>query len=231
VDRIRRSKITPYRWEVCTRLANAVRAGDVEAAEERLRDVMALIAETRVEESVDEVKLRMVQVLGIVNRAAYSAGANHHRVFQVNITTIDRLIPTKTIPEITEVARKAIQTMIALVPDKDYFAKAKIDLALQYIQEHCTQNISRKAVAKLAACSPSHLSHIFSQLTGHTFTEYVLKQRMEKAKELLRKTSPRISDVAYEVGYDDPNYFSYAFKKVVGVSPFQYRKRIAPSEG
>lgn len=186
-----------------------------------------MIAEGRGRKNLDEIKLRIVQVLSIANRAAYDAGANCHQLFQINIATIGKLIRAKNIAQVATVSRKTIRQLIALVPDRDYSAQTKVDLALQYIREHSILNISREAVAKFAGCSPSHLSHILSQLTGQTFKEHVLKQRMEKAKGLLRKVSTRIIDVAFEVGYEDHSSFSYAFKKVTGVTPLQYRKRIA----
>ncbi len=229
--KIRGSKAKPYRWEVGARLANEVQARNVAAAEESLRDLLGMIAAMRGKESFDEIRLRIVQVLSIANRAAYNAGANPHRLFEVNIAAIGRLIRTKSIPRLATVSRNTIRELIAIVPDKDYPAETKVDRALQYIREHCTRNISRETVAKFVSCSPSHLSHIFSRLTGHTFKQHVLKQRVEKAKILLRNTSTRIIDVAFEVGYDDPNYFSAAFKRVTGVTPLQYRKRIALPDG
>ena len=224
---MRQSKVERYRWGVGTHLANEVRAKNVEAAGKSLGNMLSMIAEGRGKENLDEIKLRMVQVLSIANRAAYDAGANCHRLFQVNIASIGKLIRAKSIAQVAAVSRKTIQQMISLVPDRDYSAQTKVDLALQYIHEHSVQNISREAVAEFAGCSPSHLSHILSQLTGQTFKEHVLKQRMEKAKGLLRKVSTRIIDVAFEVGYEDHSSFSYAFKKVTGVTPLQYRKRIA----
>ena len=224
---IRREKAERYRWEVGTHLANEVRARNVDAADRSLENILEMIAKGLGRENLDEIKLRIVQTLNIANRAAYDAGANCQRLFQINITTIGKLIRAKSIAQVATVSRKTIRQMIALVPDRDYLAQTKVDLALQYIREHSIEKISREAVAEFAGCSPSHLSHILTQLTGQTFKEHVLKQRMERAKGLLHKTSTRIIDVAFEVGYDDHSSFSYAFKKVTGVTPLQYRKRIA----
>jgi len=67
------------------------------------------------------------------------------------------------------------------------------------------------------------LSMIFSQQTGQTFIKYLTDYRMNKAKELLRGTSMRSSEISLEVGYKDPHYFSYLFKKTQGMTPTQYR--------
>ena len=72
--------------------------------------------------------------------------------------------------------------------------------------------------------SNSHFCTIFSQEMGVTFTEYLTQLRMDKAKELLRTTQQRSSDIAYAVGYNDPHYFSYLFKKHTGMTPRDFRK-------
>ena len=72
--------------------------------------------------------------------------------------------------------------------------------------------------------SNSHFCTIFSQEMGVTFTEYLTELRMNRAKELLRTTQMRSSDIAYAVGYNDPHYFSYLFKKHTGMTPRDFRK-------
>jgi two-component system response regulator YesN len=71
--------------------------------------------------------------------------------------------------------------------------------------------------------SPNHFSSIFSQEMGETFIEYLIGRRMERAKELLRTTQMRSSEIAYQVGYRDPHYFSSTFKKMQGMTPREYR--------
>ena len=68
-------------------------------------------------------------------------------------------------------------------------------------------------------------STVFSQETGQTFVEYLTAVRIEAAKHLLTNGNSRMSDIAFDVGYQDSHYFSYLFKKHVGVSPREYRSR------
>ena len=75
----------------------------------------------------------------------------------------------------------------------------------------------------MCACQQPFLHHFFAG-NGRHVTEYLTNLRMNKAKELLRTTQMRSSDVAYAVGYNDPHYFSYLFKKHTGVTPRDYRK-------
>ena len=79
-------------------------------------------------------------------------------------------------------------------------------------------------VAEEVHMSQSHLSTIFAQETGLTFTQYLTALRISKARELLEATEMRSVQIAEEVGYNDSHYFSYLFKKTTGMTPGEYRK-------
>ena len=101
---------------------------------------------------------------------------------------------------------------------------------IEYIKTHyMDENMSLNAVAQVANISANHFSALFSQNIGQTFIEYLTGIRMEHAKELLRCTGKRASEIALEVGYKDSHYFSYLFKKTQGMTPSDYRK--AKEEG
>ena len=85
------------------------------------------------------------------------------------------------------------------------------------------EDISLNRVASTVNISPNHFSTIFSQEMGITFVEYLTKLRMDAARELLLKTDLRTSEVGYQVGYKDPHYFSYLFKKTHGITPKAFR--------
>lgn len=96
--------------------------------------------------------------------------------------------------------------------------------AIKYIAEHfCENEISLNSVAKAINVSPAHFSSVFSREVGKTFVEYLTAMRMRRAKELLRCTDIKSSAIALEVGYNDPHYFSFLFKKTQGCTPRDYR--------
>ncbi|MBS6520611.1 MAG: response regulator [Clostridiales bacterium] len=103
----------------------------------------------------------------------------------------------------------------------DLIAAAKKEIENQYM----TEEISLNTVAISVGMSPSYFSSIFSKEAGKTFVEYLTEVRIEKAKEFLMCSSMKTSEIGYEVGYKDPHYFSYIFKKVQGCSPKEYRAR------
>jgi two-component system response regulator YesN len=99
-----------------------------------------------------------------------------------------------------------------------------INKAREFINSNYSDpNISLNTVAANVNLSPTHFSTIFSQETGENFIEYLTKVRMKKAMEYLKTTTQKSVEIAYNVGYNDPHYFSYIFKKVVGITPKEFR--------
>lgn len=99
-----------------------------------------------------------------------------------------------------------------------------IEKAKQYIEDNYNkEDISLNTAAADVNLSPSHFSMIFSQEAGQTFIEYLTGTRMEKAKELLRCSGLKISEIAYAIGYKDPHYFSYLFKKIQNCTPKEFK--------
>lgn len=99
-----------------------------------------------------------------------------------------------------------------------------VDEVVRYIEKnYADEELSLNLLASHVNFSPNHLSMVFSQQTGETFIKYLTDYRMNKAKELLRCTGKRSSEISMEVGYKDPHYFSYLFKKTQGMTPTQYR--------
>ena len=109
------------------------------------------------------------------------------------------------------------------VSDKKY--TEIIEKAKKYIRENYqNEDMSLQSVALKVNVSSNHFSTIFRKEAGETFIDFLTGVRMDKAKELLTCTSIKTSEIGFEVGYRDPHYFSYIFKKTQGVSPKEYRR-------
>lgn len=107
----------------------------------------------------------------------------------------------------------------------------QIEKAREYILKHAPEyGLSLNIVAEQVNMSPNYFSSVFSQEVGKTFIEFLTEVRMEKAKELLRTTSMRSSEIAPAIGYQDPHYFGFLFKKLVGCSPKDFRQRMKPND-
>lgn len=99
-----------------------------------------------------------------------------------------------------------------------------LNKSLEYIEENYTrENLSLNEIAAAQEVSPNYFSAMFSQEMQMTFVEYVTQKRMEKARCLLRETDMRANEIALAVGYRNPHYFSFVFKKTQGCTPREYR--------
>ncbi|WP_292214820.1 response regulator transcription factor [Butyrivibrio sp.] len=103
--------------------------------------------------------------------------------------------------------------------------------AVSYIEQHyAEEELSLNSLAAHVNFSPNHLSAVFKQETGQPFIKYLTDYRMEQAKDLLCTTSKRSNEIGALVGYKDPHYFSYLFKKTQGLTPTQYRNGLRKEE-
>lgn len=103
-------------------------------------------------------------------------------------------------------------------------ANEAINRAQDYIAEnYVSEELSLKSVASFVNLSPTYLSALFKKETGMNFSDYLTKVRMEKAKELLCRTSKLVSEIAYEVGFNDYRYFGQLFKKYTGQTPREFQ--------
>lgn len=97
--------------------------------------------------------------------------------------------------------------------------------AKEYIDMNFRQVIDLKKLSAMYKISPFYFSKLFRQYTKLNFKEYLLKLRITEAKKRLAYSDSSIIEIAYEIGFQDSNYFSWVFKKIVGVTPTQYRKK------
>lgn len=107
--------------------------------------------------------------------------------------------------------------------------RVMINNAKEYIRGNLSKPIMLTNIAAHLGVSACHLSHVFSAESGFTLSSYLINARMKMAAKLLADPALRISEVAYAVGFEDPNYFSKAFHRHFGCAPEKYRCRILRS--
>lgn len=135
------------------------------------------------------------------------------------------LANTDTLDEIRDFVILYVQTEILYC---HAYQKNKIGepirLAQEFVKKNIHRQISLEEAAEHAFVSPTYFSTLFKKQTGSTFSDYVIEQRIDEAKRLLKDPSLNISEVAFRVGYADSRHFSKLFQKIVGLKPTAYRK-------
>ena len=100
---------------------------------------------------------------------------------------------------------------------------AGIQNAINYIEDHITEELDYEAIARESFSSPFHFQRVFSILCGYTLGEYIRNRRLSLAGAMLAEGKAKVIDVAYDYGYDSPDSFAKAFQKFHGVTPSQAR--------
>ncbi|WP_042147907.1 AraC family transcriptional regulator [Paucisalibacillus sp. EB02] len=102
----------------------------------------------------------------------------------------------------------------------------RVSIAHDYIRSYFNQPIKLEEVAKVACLSPNHLLRTYSQIYGRTPHQHISIFRIQKAKQLLAELDHNMTDITFELGFQNPVSFSKMFKQHVGLSPKEYRKKV-----
>lgn len=108
---------------------------------------------------------------------------------------------------------------------EDNSEPASIRQAREYIAAHLDEPLQLPAVAAHAGVSQHHFSRLFKSTTGMSFTDYIARLRIERAKKELLKPNARVTEVAYEVGFQSLSQFNRSFSRITGETPTQFRQR------
>jgi AraC family transcriptional regulator len=95
-----------------------------------------------------------------------------------------------------------------------------------YVAEHFAEEISIELLAELVELSSSHFSHVFKETTGMTPLQFVTRERITRAQQMIRETSRSLIEIGLEIGYTSPSHFAQVFRRVVGVTPTEFRKSL-----
>jgi AraC family transcriptional regulator len=108
----------------------------------------------------------------------------------------------------------------------DGLSKRKLQQAIAYIKEHMTENLSLKEMSAVVEMSPHYFTSLFKQSTGMSAYQYLIHCRMERAKRLLYNQNLSIAEISQQLGFQNPCYFTSAFRKYTSVTPTKYREDI-----
>lgn len=102
----------------------------------------------------------------------------------------------------------------------------RIEQSIAFMMQHLNQPLQVAELAETAHTSPSHFFVLFKRLVGSSPIDYFIRLRMQRACRLLAGTALSVKEIAADLGYDDPFYFSRVFKSVHGLAPSDYRQML-----
>ncbi|MDQ0229352.1 response regulator transcription factor [Metabacillus malikii] len=140
------------------------------------------------------------------------------------IEAVEQALTEQAKREREEKLQKVVDARLADIQDDELEEKTPITTAIKYIDEHLEKPFTMKDVAQHVHLNSSYFSALFKEQVNMTFSEYVTRRRLEKAKKLLLFTKQSVTGIAEQVGYNTSKYFIKLFKENTGQTPSQYRK-------
>lgn len=202
----------------------SVRSGDAETSCEILNEFFNKLEEFRLEPS--EVRMLLIELTMNYQTILYD------------------MMEIQETPTFKGKIYQEIQAFLTLHEMKSYFKQMSRNIANNisslilncgirgdinrvkaYIDDNLGRFITLKSAAQFVNLSESYLSHIFKEDTGESFSSYLQRKRLEKAKSDLKNSKKTVSDIAVSCGYEDYSYFCRVFKKYTNMSPGEYRKK------
>ncbi len=207
-------------------LVRCLKTGTAEELKEIVEGLFQGLAEAPV--SVKEYQLYLMEIVTAVLRAAKDADADLDDLFGEHMATLAELYRFRTLAEAKAwLLGICTRLMGSIAVVRQSALHNLVEEAIAYTRANYGDNeLSINKVCGRLHISAGYFSSIFKKETKLTFVAYLLHIRMEAAKELLRTTDLRALEIAEKVGYAEPNYFSFSFKKHVGMSPKEYRSSI-----
>jgi len=201
-----------------------------------LEDALEIIfREITVEHGRSDIQLYLIEVLTNVWKAAQASGEAMEDIFGAGFQLYADLF---RLPGLSEAQGKVREVCLLvqhrIASGRQHVYKDIVEQALSFTKEHYADpDLSIQKVCGHLHISSGYFCGIFKKEVQLTFLQYLMQIRMEAAKELLRSTEMKSFEIAGQVGFAEPNYFSFCFKKHIGVSPKEYRKQTAltASEG
>ena len=137
---------------------------------------------------------------------------------------LSRLKSVSEIPDLVSEAALRLSEMMRETKRRDT-GNVHVEKARHYLSDHLTQEIRTEDIASAVGLSPYHLSRLFKAHTGMTMREYLTKERVEAARQLLAATDRTIPQIASLLRFCDQSYFTMVFRKQTGMTPGEYRKK------
>lgn len=168
-------------------------------------------------------------IVGVASytRAAMDGGLPEELAYAMSDSYIMHAEDCRTRGELEEIARRAFREFTeAVAREKGKRRGRHTEAAIRYVRLHLHEKITLTGAAQAASVSCAHLSRVFQAETGLSFTEFVRRERVEEAKQLLDYTQESLSAISQYLQFSTQSYFVKVFKKVTGMTPGAYRNRL-----
>jgi len=210
--------------EFADRMASAIRTGREDLVRAELDRLFDMLKKLQSRGHAD-IKVNATEFTAGVLTLVISSGSRLKEMYGKEYNPYAAIMEARTIDGLARELESLFLDLSRYVRDRRGDRKRRVvEQALEYVHaNYSREELSFQQLSEYLEMNPTYLSKLFKQETGTTFTDYLTKVRLDRAKRDLRATSLRVSEIAYSVGFRDPFYFSTLFKKHTGLNPTEFR--------
>jgi len=192
-------------------LLECIRNGNQAEAQKVLNEILGYVFFTSGRD-IDVIKARVMELAVLLSRAALQGGADNEQIFGINFRYLQQLYTMKEVDDIafglSRIMRRFTDCVFIL---KDVKHVDVIQRSIAYIKKHHQERIPLEEISAHVSLSPTYFSRLFKEEMRTTFTEFLNRYRITKAKSLLVNSRIPLVDVAGLVGFEDQSYFTKVF--------------------
>jgi len=207
-------------------LINYVQSGNIEQSKKILNILLGEIF-SFADGNLDTIKVRLFELIAFFSRAAVETGAPISEINDIAVNSYNIISDDPDFEQICFLTSQTMEEFAKLIGSNRGPKRLSEHLsrAVDYMTVNYTEDLTLKKVSDAAFISIFYLSRLFRKEMNTTFSDQLCKIRIEKAKNFLKtEENPRIREIAEKTGFNDANYFTKSFRKIVGVAPREYKK-------
>lgn len=171
-----------------------------------------------------KIKNKLLELMYLVSHMSWEYDPSGDTA---GVDLLEEMLSISDPGELRSWCRSKVESVIGQVNSyRDFKAGGLTKRAKEYIKANYSNSITLEDVAREINISPQYLSKLFKEETGENFIDYLTSIRIKIAKSLLESDERSVKEISLSIGYSDPNYFSRIFKKIVGVTPTEYKESL-----
>jgi two-component system response regulator YesN len=220
----RQSTDDPYPYEAERELIARVKLGDSAGAREILNTLLGVILFNGPDDT-NVLKARLVELLGVLSRAAAQSGVDVNLLLNKNLDYISKVLATNGRDNLCVWISRTLDDFIENVySSRDIGKMNRLRPGMEYMDHYYDRPITLTQIARSAHLSVSRLAHLFKEQMGITLMDYLTNVRIRHAKRLLLTTQWNCTRICFAVGYGNQSYFTRTFRRIAGITPQQFRQ-------
>lgn len=213
----------PWEEPYIEKILKKIKMGEAEPLGEAIREFVAQLQSSRM--SLQRYRILIMELITEIFRFGANNQMNLEIIFGENSDVYSRAMQLESPEELGRwLDDNCLKMQRQVLCERQDTTKSFVKSAMEYVKEHYfDQDLSIETICGYLNVSAAYFSTVFKKETGKTFINYLTDYRMQEALDLLMTQNEKTYIIAQKVGYSDPNYFSYVFKKQFGMSPSKYK--------